>query len=263
MDRKLVETIDDVRVNIRYFDDRIEKQDEDAFGFVKRGINFVVYRHREQYRFVPSRFVGYYQNNFHTHDQSNEKDGRKTSRRLDKLLEKRAFNKELDDDYKKYCKELGVKPKVYKNGRSYWSEVDFQVLPSNEKPIEDDNFEYEYIKRLSRKGHPEFRREAMELWGHRCAFSGNGIPEALEAAHIRPHADGGSMNARSNSILLRSDLHRLYDANKIAVDPSNGHISIKDELKAHYSKLSGLCLKLPKKGPKLGSFEERWKSFRS
>ncbi len=161
MSRKLIEEIDEIRVNIRYFDKRIEKQDEDAFNFVKRRINFIVYRNREEYRFVPSRFVGYPQNTFSEHKKDPGHGGRTTGK-LSLLLGEPDFNEAMKKRYNRYSEKLGVKPDS--NKRRFWSEEDFQVLPSNEKPIEDDSFEYEYIKRLSRKGHLEFRREAMELW---------------------------------------------------------------------------------------------------
>jgi putative restriction endonuclease len=40
----------------------------------------------------------------------------------------------------------------------------------------------------------------------------------LEASHIRPYGLGGS-HAINNGILLRSDLHRLFDHGYVAVSP--------------------------------------------
>ena len=39
---------------------------------------------------------------------------------------------------------------------------------------------------------------------------------ALEAAHIRPYGDGGEHEAR-NGLLLRRDIHSLFDAGYVTV----------------------------------------------
>jgi len=51
-----------------------------------------------------------------------------------------------------------------------------------------------------------------------CAVSGEHSLPALEAAHVRPYADGGE-RALSNGLLLRADIHRLYDAGYVTVTP--------------------------------------------
>jgi len=49
-----------------------------------------------------------------------------------------------------------------------------------------------------------------------CAVSGEHSLPALEAAHVRPYADGGA-HALPNGLLLRADIHRLYDAGNVTV----------------------------------------------
>nr|WP_306670795.1 HNH endonuclease signature motif containing protein [Endozoicomonas sp. SESOKO4] len=44
-----------------------------------------------------------------------------------------------------------------------------------------------------------------------CAITGESTQAALDAAHIIPAAKGG-MEVIGNGIILRTDLHRLYDA---------------------------------------------------
>lgn len=41
---------------------------------------------------------------------------------------------------------------------------------------------------------------------------------ALEAAHIRPYGDGGTHDVR-NGLLLRRDIHSLFDAGYVTVTP--------------------------------------------
>jgi putative restriction endonuclease len=72
----------------------------------------------------------------------------------------------------------------------------------------------------------------------------------LEAAHIRPFAAGGE-HALSNGLLLRSDLHTLFDLGYVTVDPKEKKILVSDRIKAEfengreYYKLRGEKLVLP------------------
>lgn len=70
---------------------------------------------------------------------------------------------------------------------------------------------------IQRGDQGSFRRQLLELDG-RCAISGEVCHEALEAAHIVPAHRGGQEDIH-NGILLRADLHRLYDS-----DPPNFEI---------------------------------------
>ena len=49
-------------------------------------------------------------------------------------------------------------------------------------------------------------------------MSGEHSLPALEAAHVRPYADGGP-HALPNGLLLRADIHRLYDTGYVTVTP--------------------------------------------
>ena len=68
-----------------------------------------------------------------------------------------------------------------------------------------------------RLGQGTFRIAVTGAYGA-CAVSGEHSPPALEAAHVRPYADGGEY-ALSNGLLLRADIHRLYDAGYVTVTP--------------------------------------------
>jgi putative restriction endonuclease len=52
----------------------------------------------------------------------------------------------------------------------------------------------------------------------KCAVSGEHSIPVLEAAHIRPYSDSGNHDIQ-NGILLRSDIHKLYDRGYVTVDP--------------------------------------------
>lgn len=69
-----------------------------------------------------------------------------------------------------------------------------------------------------RLGQGAFRSLVTDAYTRRCAISGERTLPALEAAHIKPYAESGP-NRTENGLLLRSDLHRLFDAGYVTVTP--------------------------------------------
>lgn len=70
-----------------------------------------------------------------------------------------------------------------------------------------------------RQGQAQFRQALMEAYEGRCAISGCDVREVLEAAHIMPYLGDETNNVR-NGLLLRADLHTLFDLGllKIGLD---------------------------------------------
>ncbi|MBS0367447.1 MAG: HNH endonuclease [Proteobacteria bacterium] len=75
----------------------------------------------------------------------------------------------------------------------------------------------EYLTR-GRLGQGGFRVLVTEAYERRCAITGEKTLPVLEAAHIRPYADNGPHLVR-NGLLLRSDLHKLFDLGYVTVTP--------------------------------------------
>lgn len=69
-----------------------------------------------------------------------------------------------------------------------------------------------------RVGQGAFRVMVMEAYSRRCAITGEKTLPVLEAAHIRPYAEAGP-NMKANGLLLRSDLHKLFDTGYLTVTP--------------------------------------------
>ena len=69
-----------------------------------------------------------------------------------------------------------------------------------------------------RLGQGAFRVAVTDAYQRRCAISGEKTLPVLQAAHIIPYADGGQHSV-NNGILLRSDIHTLYDQGYITIDP--------------------------------------------
>lgn len=69
-----------------------------------------------------------------------------------------------------------------------------------------------------RQGQPKFRKELLEAYEYKCAITGTDVQQVLEAAHIFPYR-GKQTNQVSNGLLLRADIHILYDYNLLYIEP--------------------------------------------
>jgi putative restriction endonuclease len=71
---------------------------------------------------------------------------------------------------------------------------------------------------VPRLGQGAFRIVVTDSYQRRCAVTGERTLPALDAAHIRPFAHGGE-HRPSNGLLLRKDIHSLFDAGYVTVGP--------------------------------------------
>lgn len=97
-----------------------------------------------------------------------------------------------------------------------------------------------------RRGQPQFRAALLSAYEGRCAFTGYNIAATLEAAHIRPYGSGGTYET-SNGILLRADIHTLFDLLLVAVDPGTGKVLLHPELEgsSYEFELQGVAMRPP------------------
>lgn len=70
----------------------------------------------------------------------------------------------------------------------------------------------------TRLGQRAFQGVVRGAYSYKCAVTGDKIRPVLQAAHIRPLTRGGE-HRLDNGLLLRSDVHTLFDAGYIGVDP--------------------------------------------
>jgi hypothetical protein len=80
-----------------------------------------------------------------------------------------------------------------------------------------------------RQGQPEFRLALLALYDHRCVISGCTTRDALQAAHIKSVSGGGSHSTR-NGLILRADLHNLFDRGLITID-EKGYVHVDSVIK--------------------------------
>jgi len=69
-----------------------------------------------------------------------------------------------------------------------------------------------------RLGQGSFQAAVLDAYGRRCAVTGENVVPALEAAHIRPYGFGGEHRI-DNGLLLRRDVHALFDRGYVTVTP--------------------------------------------
>ncbi|GAB0153546.1 HNH endonuclease [Marinobacterium sp. BA1] len=100
---------------------------------------------------------------------------------------------------------------------------------------------------VQRRGQAKFRAQLIEAYRGYCAITGCDTIPALEAAHITPYK-GDDSNATANGLLLRADIHTLWDLGMIAVDPDTGTVVIAEELRGSYSQIEGATLAEPVDG---------------
>jgi predicted restriction endonuclease len=98
---------------------------------------------------------------------------------------------------------------------------------------------------VRRRGQPKFRKELLEAYEGKCAVTGCSVEAVLEAAHIKSYA-GDKTNHVTNGILLRADIHTLYDLGKLKID-EKGVVHLGIDLEGSiYGVHSGQKISLPK-----------------
>lgn len=100
----------------------------------------------------------------------------------------------------------------------------FHELPSTFASEHERELLKEMHERLARPDQYDLRLELLHQCNFQCEVSGCEVPEALEAAHIVPHASGGNSSVM-NALLLRADLHRLYDRGLMTIRELDGAIA--------------------------------------
>jgi putative restriction endonuclease len=115
-----------------------------------------------------------------------------------------------------------------------------------------------------RRGQVAFRSALLEAYAGRCAITGCAIVDVLEAAHILPHM-GPQTNHVTNGLLLRTDIHTLFDCGLLAIHPETRHVVIAKILNSSsYSKIADKPLRLATSElarPSKEALQRRFKAF--
>lgn len=108
---------------------------------------------------------------------------------------------------------------------------------------------------VQRNGQAQFREELFKAYSSQCAVTGCTIASLLEAAHIVPYR-GDHTNVVENGLLLRADLHKLFDLHMFRIDPQTRTVHVCEELRtSEYREFDGIHLREPKE-PKMRPLKE-------
>jgi putative restriction endonuclease len=146
------------------------------------------------------------------------------------------------------------------DGRRLWDQVHDAAsqLGGNLFDIREQStlFDHEFQPRtgapqliLPRLGQGSFRVAVTDAYGRECGLTNGRVLPALDAAHIRSWSEGGE-HAVSNGILLRRDIHRVFDAGYATFDEDMRFV-VSDRVRTEfnngeeYRRLRGLPLKQP------------------
>jgi putative restriction endonuclease len=133
---------------------------------------------------------------------------------------------------KKYDSTIG-------NGKDLWDKIEFllhkyrlfdhQKEYQNQFVVEEENLGNRYgseILTRIRLGQGAFRVLITDAYDRKCAISGEKTLPVLDAAHIKPYDQEGP-HSISNGLLLRTDLHKLFD---------RGYLTITNDYKIEVSR---------------------------
>jgi putative restriction endonuclease len=151
--------------------------------------------------------------------------------------------------------DLGISP-----GRELWDQVSLFLQREVEDPFQsavaqaEERMYGDPALMTPRLGQGAFRVMVTDFYERHCAVTGEKSLPVLEAAHIRPVAEKGTHRI-GNGLLIRSDIHRLFDRGYVTVTPDY-RFRVSHRLKADfdngevYYRMNGGEIWIPKEASK-------------
>lgn len=121
--------------------------------------------------------------------------------------------------------------------------------------------------RVIREGAGPFRKQLLKSWSGKCAICGSRARRVLDGAHISPFL-GEHTNHPTNGVLLRADIHRLFDAHLISFcfEEEKLVVAVSNALKkTEYWTMASKPIKMPEDAryrPNKKCVESHYKEFR-
>lgn len=117
------------------------------------------------------------------------------------------------------------------------------------------------VSRPARVGQTNFRANLISRYGTKCLVTGCTAADAIDAAHLIPFSTG-EIQDPSNGLLLRSDIHKLFDRGLIGID-ADLIVHLCPTLKAcGYDDIDGARLRCDAVRPSEIAIRFRWNEFR-
>jgi hypothetical protein len=104
--KELVDIIENIETIDKFLQDPVKQ--EFAIGLIKEGTFFVAVKREEEYRFYPSRFIGYKNNSIEAQTKRDRENGKDSSPSISQILKHKPHpSQDLEAEYKKFCLKLG------------------------------------------------------------------------------------------------------------------------------------------------------------
>ncbi len=152
-----------------------------------------------------------------------------------------------------YDSDTGIGRELWEQVQTLMTRTEVALLDSRQPMIAETEARYGApILQVPRLGQGTFRLMVTDAYAWRCVITGERTLPALDAAHIKPYSQSGP-HAVENGLLLRRDLHTLFDRGYVTVTPdSRVRMSrrIRDEFEngRDYYALDGRPIASPKTG---------------
>lgn len=115
-----------------------------------------------------------------------------------------------------------------------------------------------------RRGQRNFRDHLLRAFAGRCAFTGSAPDRVLEAGHLYSYAQLGQHHEHGG-LLLRRDVHRLFDDGWLAVDPARLKVDVSTNLESYpqYARLHEQRLHVDLHKKQIEWLDKHWAEHRS
>lgn len=139
-----------------------------------------------------------------------------------------------------------------------------QTYPTFDPADQTDAREKVLREVVRRQGQGKFRAGLIKAYEAKCAFTECPVLPTLEAAHITPYL-GAATNRTENGLLLRADIHTLWDLGLMAIHPKTNLISVAPAiLDDTYRSLHGKPPFVPQNvlsKPAPAALQQQWRIF--
>jgi HNH endonuclease len=124
------------------------------------------------------------------------------------------------------------------DGKKIWEQVQARLaktalVPDESVLVATQKFGKPQIL-LPRLGQGAFRMIVADSYQRQCALSSSHILHILDAAHIRPYKSEGGTHSPTNGILLRQDIHTLFDRGYLTITPDY-HVEVSKRIKEEFN----------------------------
>jgi putative restriction endonuclease len=131
--------------------------------------------------------------------------------------------------------------------------------------LDDDDTRSTALQQMRiRRGQRTFRDALIERYEGRCLITGCELLDVVQAAHIDPYR-GDRSNHPENGLLLRSDLHDLFDLDLLGIHPEQLTVHLASPARnVGYDRLQGKTLRCrPDVRPSREALARRWSDFQN